>query len=705
MSFHKLVNTRYFSEAAIDFVRNGGRYTTAPVGSREYREYFEMHEERCRNGYSVGDLWISGRHYDFLNFSPIMKVPDKIMFQLIKEARDRKGKISVTTMNKVLEFPRFYEIGYEWYRFKHIAWAGGRFGRVVSPGGKHICCAKTRGAGMSYMEAADGVYNYKFIPGSLSYFFASTEQYLTTDGILNKAKALVEWINSNVPYWYQNRMEHDTLMHMKASYKDAFGNIKGNLSEIIGTIVDNPNKVRGKRGKKIVFEEAGSFKNLKQALAISKGSIKDGGFVIGQISVFGTGGEEGPSIEGLEDIFWQPDVYDMLAFPSDIWTEDSVYDTCGYFIPATKADVMFMDEEGDIDLEGAEAHQLMEREIKKAATDPKELDRYKAEYPLYPHEVFNRLAKNPFNKTECDRQINHILKSIAVQELLRYGDLVSAEGEEVGSGENGWMFKIMKKEDAKPVDEYPHDQKNQAELEGCITVVERPFVDQMGHTPEGVYQMVFDPFYKDESDDLTSLFDCTVWKQYNNVSPINENIPVAWYTGRPKDLTDAIQKMFHMAMWYNCKIQGEIAGGGQAILDYAKTHHLLHMLDFELEITDNREITEKKNKSYLMNMPTDKKRMGLTYFINWHMEQRGIREDKTPIYNVHRCYKIGLLREMSKFDGKKNADRISSSIIAMFSLKEKVNKMIEESQAIDSFFNRPLYNDYAIPDNEFVEQY
>src|SRR6476620_10037430 len=104
MSFGKLVKTRYFSEAAIDYTKNKGFYTRAPIGSREYTEYWEMQEQRCMNGYKVGDLWISGRHYFYLNFTPILKVPDDALLNYIRQARDKRGKMGVTTMNKILEF-------------------------------------------------------------------------------------------------------------------------------------------------------------------------------------------------------------------------------------------------------------------------------------------------------------------------------------------------------------------------------------------------------------------------------------------------------------------------------------------------------------------------------------------------------------------------------------------------------------------------
>lgn len=694
MSFGKLVNTRYFSEAALDYKKNKGIYTLAPIGSREYTEYWEMQEDRCMNGYKVGDLWISGRHYFYLNFTPILKVPDYALNTVLQENRDKKGKLSNLTMEKILEFPKFFEIDYEWYRFKHIAWHGGKFEHIHSPGARHICCAKTRGCGFSYKESSDGVYNYTFIPGSKSYYFAALEQYLIVDGIMNKCQGMADWININIPYWKQNRMENNTLLHMKGSYIDEFGQKKGNMAEMIGVIVDNPNKTRGKRGRKIVFEEAGSFKKLKEALAISVGAVKDGAIRVGQISVFGTGGEEGPSIEGLEDIWSQPQQYDMLAF-KNIWEEGMEGTECGYFVPATKANILYMDEQGNVDLEGALKYEQEQRDLKAKAKDVKELDRYKAEYPIYPSEVFQRLAKNPFRQAEIDKQIQRIERDAAIQSLLRHGQLTT--------GEKGVEFVIQTKDVARPVEEYPHNQRDS--LEGCVTVVERPWKDAKGHTPAGMYQIVFDPFYKEESEDLTSLFAIYVLKCYNKHNPVNEGLPVAWWVGRPQDINTAYQNLEKLDIWYNCTVQGEIAGGGQGVLDYYKRRKRLHKLEFEIEMTDQKEVSKQRIRSYLMNMPTEKKRMGLTYLINWHMEPRGLDDNKNPIYNIHRIYDIGLLREMRKFDGKRNADRISALIVGMFMLRERTDQESQEQEERNGFYERALYGNDTDSEYEIIDNY
>lgn len=686
--FNKLVNTRYFSEAGLDFYKNEGAYTKAPIGSREYKEYWDLQDERCLNGYSVGDLWIPGRHYFYLNFCPISRVPESTLMKIMEESRGKRNGISKATLSKIMEFPRFWEIDYQWYNYKYIAANGGSFNGVTSPGGQHICCGKARGAGFSYKEASDGVYNYNFIPGSKSYYFASIAQYLDTDGILNKAQYMMDFINTNCHEWKQNRQKKNTVLHQRASYIDEFGNEKGSMSEIIGIVVDDPEKVRGKRGAKITFEEAGSFKNLKKAISTSVASIKDGGFTVGQMTVFGTGGEEGPSIEGLEDVFYNPEVFNMLAFPSP--EEGYEHTECGFFVPCTMANPMFMDIEGNIDLTAAREYEMGQRAVKAKSKDPKELDRRKAEYPLSPSELFQRLTVNMFNIGEVDAQIRRVESSSAIQSFIRYGSLVSSETEN-----SGYQFVPMTQEKAKPVIQYPH--KKGDDLSGCITIYEKPFINQSGQVPIGLYSIVFDPYYKEEAEDLTSLFVAYVIKQYNNISPLSEGLPVASYIGRPQQQDVAFRNLFALTAYYNSTVQGEIAGGGQGVLDYAKRTRQLEKVEFEPEMLHNKEImSNQRNRSYLMNMIGERKRLGLTYLADWHMQPRGLDEKGNIITNTQRIYDLGLLREMRRFDGKKNADRISAMIIAMFVLKEKAARVIVDRQATDSFYNRELYGSNTV---------
>lgn len=680
--WHNLVNTEYFKETANHY-NKFGCYTKAPRGSRDYMEYWKEEERRCKEGYSVGDLWISGRHYYFLNFSRMQRIVDGIA-----------GK---KTGAKVQDFPRFTEMQYEWWRFKHIAWHGGEFMGVKSPGGKHLVCGKTRRAGFSYLEAADGTYNYNFIPGSKSFYFASREDYLTKDGILNKVQENLDWINDTSPRWMQNRHEKSTLMHQRASFIDETGMKRGSKSEIMGVIVDDPNKTRGKSGAKITFEEAGSFKRLKEALEISMGSIIDGSRYVGQATVFGTGGETGPSLEGLEDIFYNPDKWNMMAFPN-VWDDGA--DKCGYFVPCYRANYDFIDKDGNVDIEGAIKWDESERQLKATSKDPRDLDRRKAEFPRKPSEMFNRLDNNGFNILEIDKQIKRIQSDSIIKGRLTYGMFMQGSGT---SAINGVEFMPSTKFKANPIEEYPHSHT--ADLSGCVTIVEKPFLNQNGKVPPGLYQIVFDAYYKEDSDDKTSLFDFRVFKLDNNIDTSMARVPVAWYTGRPIRLGMCYEQLFMMAEYYGCTIQGEIAGGGQGVVDYAKQRKLLHKIEFEPEMLHNKEIASRqKNRSYLMNMTTDRKRLGMIYLEQWHMEQRGVTEDKQPIYNVHKIYDIGLLREMRK-GGALNADRLSSCLIAMFMLKENIAKTIKSHRNESGFYKRTLFGESSATKQEFTSLY
>ena len=64
------INTREFSAEAKNFLKYG-YYINAPVGSYEYREYWEEQKKRCVEGYSLGSVHISGLYYFYLNFTQI----------------------------------------------------------------------------------------------------------------------------------------------------------------------------------------------------------------------------------------------------------------------------------------------------------------------------------------------------------------------------------------------------------------------------------------------------------------------------------------------------------------------------------------------------------------------------------------------------------------------------------------------------------
>lgn len=687
MGFHKLVNTQYFREAALDFKKNKGVYTKAPRGSRDYYDYWDEQNDRCIYGYSVGDLWIPGKLYWFLNFTPMLRIPEDKM-QLLRQGKDFASII------KLVDFPSFTEVHYEWSNFKHVAWYGGDFMGITSPGGQHIAALKTRRAGWSYYEAAEGCYNYNFIPGSKSYYFAGLEEYLTKDGILNKVAANLDWVNEHVPYWRQNRQKKSTLMHQRASYLNALGQEEGTKSEIIGLVVNDPDKVRGKNGIKITYEEGGSFRHLLQALGVSRGTVEDSGGSIstGQITVLGTGGEEGPDIEGLTEVWENPDDYNMLAFPN-IWEPGMENERVGYFVPVHRMNYKFMDQDGNVDI--SEAFNA-EMQIRAKIKNKKARDTRCGEYPVYPSEALMRTKSATFEQDLVDRQIRKIRSGLL--------DSVSVYGRFMPDEDGDPVFKPQPKNLARPLLKYPHLQSE--DLSGCVTIWDPPYKDAHGKVPAGMYKLVFDSYYVDGAEDLTSLFALYILKLDNPYSMHFTRLPVASFVGRPDKLETVYEQMVALCQYYNCTMQGEIVGGGKGVLDYLKRKDVnkLHLADYEPETLVIKESGRaKRDRSFFMAMPEDRKRDGLTRLVEWHKEPRGMTEDGQIITNTDRIYDLGLLLEMKKHNYKGNFDRLSALAIGMFCLSDHAiigYKKQSESKK-DSMFNRPLFGN-DVPDNDTI---
>lgn len=701
MALFTFTNTRYFSEAAITFKRDGV-YCKAPKGHADYKQYWKEQKRRCKEGYQVGDLRITGRHYFYLNFCPIKRaVPKRGDGNAVFTENPLGPRDKIRAMQpKELMFPGFWEVDYQWWWAKEIAMNGMYEDEVRTLQieglpikdyltGHHLACLKTRRAGFSYKEAADGVWNYNFIPNSKSYYFASKDDYLTKDGILNKVTDFLDHLNKNTgEYWLKNRMEKNEMMHRKASYLDRQRNPGGFKSEIIGVIVNDPEKVRGKDGIKITFEEAGSFKKLDAALNIAVPSVKDGDIMTGQISIFGTGGEDGPSIEGLDGVFNNPEAYDVLPF-NNIWEEGMESTLCGYYVPCFKTYSSFMDEDGNIDIEGATLFDDSEREKKKKLGDPKKYDRRVAEYSRTPSEALQRLSMNIFPTAMAIQWRKQLLISKDLTSFIKYGVVYPHKN----GDHTTWKFEPNP--EAIPVLKYPHDQdddKDRENLEGCVTIYEDARCDAKGNVFEGLYSVVVDPYYKDQAEDLTSLWCAWVIKHKTIDDPYGDKI-VASFIGRPMSLTTAYRNTLGLSEIYNCKIQSEIFGGGQGLFDFLKIEKKLHKVEFEPTQFNKKENgPNEKNRNYFMNLSTDDKKNGLSYFAEWLLKPRGIDIFGNTLRNLHTIYDTALLQEIIKYNGLRNADRISAMIVAMYTFKEvEITQSKTTEQAPNEFFNRSAF--------------
>lgn len=459
----KIISSDKFRAAAIRF-QSHGFYCFAPPGTTEYLKYWDTEMERCINGYAAEDGdWISGYNYFYLNYCPIMR--------LVELEYTSKGGIIKKRREKVREFPDFYD--YDYFYFRTIDEA--------EEEGKHMVTLKARGKGYSFKGASMLVRNYYMIPGSKSYALAAETEYLVRDGILTKAWDLLDFMDEHTA-WAKKRSV-DTKMHKRAGVivTDEMGNKTevGYKSEIIGvTLKNDPNKARGKRGKLILWEEAGSFKDILQAWTIARPSVEEDGVAFGLMCAFGTGGDTGSKFDGLRELFYKPDGYNVKSMPN-IWDEGAIDNKCGFFVPVyanmsvldDNSTRMYMDVYGNTFKDKAISYASEERKkVIEGASDTRSIDRYIAENPITPQEAVLELTGNIFPKKDLMNQLQLIRTNKALQSHKQVGDL---------SHINGVLTWQIKR--GGDITKYPLERTDPAE--GSIVIWEHPPKD----VPHGMY--------------------------------------------------------------------------------------------------------------------------------------------------------------------------------------------------------------------------
>ncbi len=470
----KILNSDKFRTPALTFLRTGV-YCSYPLGSTDYFNYWDQQVEYCLKGYTAPDGdYITGYHYFYLNFCPIVRIVNRV----------EDGK---NVMDSDLTFPDFYD--YDYFYFTGV--------QEAETQGKHIALIKSRRKGYSYKGGSMACRNYYLIPGAKTYIYASSKQYLTEDGILTKAWEYMDFIDKYTA-WGKKRQVSSTSMRRRASYivTDEFGNKReeGYKSEIIGvSLKDNPHALRGKRAKLILFEEGGTFSELGAAWQIARPSVEQDGKTFGLMVVWGTGGDEGSAFETLKDMFYNPSGYNCLGF-ENIWDESPSDKLCGFFVPQyTNLDTrdehgnrLYMDEYGNTILKPSLQFILDERKkVVDSATSTTAVDRYIAERPVTPLEAMMEFNGNIFPKKDLMHHLAMIRTNKKLQNHKQVGDLNWVNGIPVWvPKKHGDVVKFPLKKDDDPTGaiviwEHPvKDAPFGLYVAGCLTPGEKVMTDK-----------------------------------------------------------------------------------------------------------------------------------------------------------------------------------------------------------------------------------
>lgn len=663
------INAEVFREEARKFQKYGA-YCLDPWGSPDWFTYWQEQRNRIINGYSVGGVKVTGDHYFYLNFCPILKVED----------------MSAKKSAKITDFPDFWDGDYNYFWSREIAFNGivDGLGIPVSEstnlselfkglqlevnieetylnGGYNLIVGKSRRKGYSYKNAAIAVKNYLCYPKALTIFAAYEKKFLYPKGIYTMASNYLNFINANTAWVYPKDVV-DKMDHVKASTIEYRNGVKvetGFMSEIMAlTFKDNADAARGKDARDVIFEESGAFGTpglLKSSYAATQDCVMGGAIKTGMITVFGTSGDMEGGTADYSEMHSSPLRFGMLPF-QNIWDEDSEDMKCGFFHPITWNMEGYYDESGNSDIEGAKALELAQRKVllDNGATSA-DIQKRMQEKPLGPFEAFGMVSVNNFPVLELKRQLEivkaknlHMIMGTPVKLYYDY-DSKKVKAEPILDGSANVIYRM------KP---------DNTSLEGCPVIYEYP-----PEVPQrGAFKIGYDPYRQDKGSSLAAVY---VYKSVI-IGDRTKRIIVAEYVGRPGEADDVNYICRLFAELYNTTIMHE--NEVTHVKDYFRRRKQLHYLAYQPDEVIKKNVKNSKvNRVYGCHMIDQLKDAGEKYIKSWLLDTLDFDEDGMPIRGLDQIYSIGLLEELIGYNRKGNFDRVMAFMQVMFQDQEDLH--------------------------------
>jgi hypothetical protein len=532
--------------------------------------------------------------------------------------------------------------------------------------------------------------NYFHIKNSKSFAIASAEEFLVKDGILTKAWEIMDFIDTNTP-WAKRRSKDDK-MHRRAgikTQKNGQWTEEGYKSEIIGiTTGDDVQKIRGKRGKLIILEESGKFRDIHKGWQILRPSMEQDEVVYGMILAQGTGGEEGADFEGAEELFYNPEAYNIHSVTNK-WDAGAENTRSSFFWPASVNYTGAMDELGNSNIPLAVELIGKDREIVKMSGDPHAITRRMAEIPLTPREAAMKITGTQFPVREIRMQEAEVSSKPA-----KYWNSFYIGRLELDKDTQKYKFEYDG--DVYPIKRFP---VSESKLDGGIVLFELVKTDDREEIPQGRYLAGIDSYDHNESStgSLGSMF---------VIDTFTGRI-VAEYTGRPKEgAFEFYETCRRLALYYNaiCNIENLNKG----IFDYFDNKNCGYLICEEPRVArESVQDTVKGITRRRGTTPSEKLNAYARGLIARYLLESTNNSDLPEELRVHTVKSIPLLQEMALWNINGNFDRVSALGMLMLIYYDRMKYNIETiapTEATDPFWDKLFKrknNSYNNPGNSF----
>lgn len=642
-----LTDTDYFRPTALHY-QETGRLTDLRPNKNPNSEYYKwQHEEvnRCWNGYlrEEDGAYISGQMYWYLNYHPIMLVRNI-------------GGIE----RRIPDMPDFWE-GIWW---RYIGWNDARiaksnFGEISSRGKSKSYCVSGE------LSRVYTIGSYEPPPGrkvenDRAVIMASTKEYLTKDGTLNKFEDALSFLADTTQFPAKSLQASLKEMTWQKGYIDLDTNTKkGTLNTVIGVAIkEDTEKGRGKRASFIGMEEFGAFPSVSDVYNIALPSVTDGDSVFGQIVLVGTGGSEGNDFSGAMEMIYHPKGYGIKSY-ENVWDiEGKARGTSIFCFPAYVNRTGCMDKDGVSDVTLALFRICFQRYIIKYNTsDPMQLTRTKAEYPITLQDAIMRRDGAYFPVAQLTERLMEIDADPNFYDSVYVGDFFQ---DSTGKVE----FKPVPLD---PIRAFPHRNNK---VEGAVEIYEMPQISPDGKPYGGRYIAGLDPIDDDESNtmSLVSLFILDLW---------TDRIVCEW-TGRLGSADECYERVRLALLYYNARLNYE--NNKKGLFAYFKTMNCVYLLMETLSIlkdkTQQRE--NLNNTSYGVNA-TESVNNDARFFIkDWLLKKKESiqiideEEVQVTVHNYNTLKQRALIQELIAWNSDGNFDRVSALGMLMLARQDRI---------------------------------
>lgn len=663
----KFVNTELFNEAARTYQATG-RYTQFKVDSIPHRQFRRRECDRRRNGFSapcwqnpdgsIEDVWITGGHYNFLNYTRMERTDESSVIVTEHGA----------TAKKIYSFPSFIDAQF-W------TWQIIEFCRR---NGLHLIIDKTRRGGFSYIMAADSSNEVNLSKHKVVIHVAADNKYLIKQGGLSDfAVNNLKFFEEKTPF--KRGIYSPTTDSFKLGYRmkngvEADDSWSSSLLSVSAN--NNPDCAIGKDAVTIKVEELSTMQNFDEFMNVTEPTMTVGTRTTGTLMAWGTA--TAANMQIFEQNFYNPRAFGFMAF-ENVFDNDARNEVCGFFksyawgLEGEIDGVKGFDEDGNSNLRIGLKLAARERiEKKKTAKTFAEYLNYLGQRALFPAESFSSASENIFSS----EALNKFEDKLRVDNSYKF----YTDGELFEDGTKKIYFKSNARIRIENPDMKTYDyiqgvpRRGNEDPHGCIRVWFAPEYEEIYINDRlvrsifpGTYVAVYDPVGIDKNKkEITdrhshnSIFVIEMPRERNGFKP---KLCAAYY-GRTEQLEEADEKFYRLCKWYNCIGTGLVEiNRGETVSNFRKWKATKYLGYEPLYVWDSA-VKEKVSTSYGYNIGSGPKKLdGLRLLKEFLYEVIGKNEFGEDIYVFERFLDYQTILELKKFNAEGNFDRISSLIL------------------------------------------